>query len=275
MNLYKLQHTPSATGNFLDKNKEIKSLIADEVEKSFSSVLEELSQIKIKINNLENVNKTKKVVEKERTKKDNTLQVIKTNQNISKPVTPKQKPGPTPNKLEADQRQLMNEIINLDPSNSKNRLVEIENQNKIQEIKNDVGTTNHDEENRNIIEDGSGFIFPKTRRQNQKTVIGQNLNSTKLKAVNPLSWIFVSQLEPDTTVEDVKSYLNDYDIRVMQCFKLKTFSNNITAFKVGVNQSDEDKMFSGDMWPVKTIIRPYTPKEQRNFRRNPSVSLKK
>lgn len=169
----------------------------------------------------------------------------------------------------------MNEIINLDPSNSKNRLVEIENQNKIQEIKNDVGTTNHDEENRNIIEDDSGFIFPKTRRQNQKTVIGQNLNSTKLKAVNPLSWIFVSQLEPDTTVEDVKSYLNDYDIRVMQCFKLKTFSNNITAFKVGVNQSDEDKMFSGDMWPVKTIIRPYTPKEQRNFRRNPSVSLKK
>lgn len=279
INPNKLECAHSSTENSLYKNKELQQLITDEVEKRFATVAEDLRQIKLKINNLDNVNKTGHTIEKKDTKKAITYHHTKTQQNTNKPVTPKQKSEIVSNEMEVKQRQLMNELINLNSTSPKNALVLSERQSNLIEVKSSEDVDKRNEEDINIPEvleeNNDGFISPKNRRFKRKTVIGQNQCSTRLKAVNPLSWIFISQLEPDTTIEDVKSYLNDYDIKVMQCYKLRTYSKDIAAFRIGVKQSDEEKMFHEEMWPAKTIIRPYTPKEPRNFQRSSTASLKK
>lgn len=185
------------------------------------------------------------------------------------PVTAKQSEQQKQlNNLESTQKQIMDHIINLDQATSSSIIQpapERSNQNR------DVGNSN---QTINIKNDGE-FIFPRNKRgQRQKTIIGQNETTTKLRAVEPLSWIFISRLEPETTVEDITSYLNDYDIKISKCMKLKTYSEEISAFKIAVTQSDEDLVFSSNIWPKKTIIRPYDPNRLRNFQRSPPASLK-
>lgn len=117
-----------------------------------------------------------------------------------------------------------------------------------------------------------GFTVVKYRKNRKnRTSVGRSEGAEGLKAVEARSWIFVSRLCPTTSEDDVKQYLAKKDIPVSECGRLQIVSKQIAAFKVAVNKSDEDKVLSGDLWPVNAIVRPYN--KHLNFQRGP-VNLK-
>lgn len=266
------------------QSSNVQEYISCEIEKKFVLFSENLKSIQLRINKLESINKDNKNekninTEKEVTKSDLKPAHIKNHNTTEiKPVTPKQKTQQsTVEDLEANQRQIMQDIINLEPSASStnNRDNSCSSLYCVANMKNSQNPTDNiprEQEN-----DKEKFIFPKNRKgYKHSTVIGQNQNVTKLRAVHPLSWLFISRLEPDTTVQDVKSFLEDYGVKIPKCFKINTFSNEIAAFKIAVQQSDYETVFSGDIWPEKTIIRPFDANlERRNFQRTLPASLKK
>lgn len=68
--------------------------------------------------------------------------------------------------------------------------------------------------------------------------------NTTLEAVENRKWIFISQLKNTTTVEDVKKYLQDNDITILECHKLDIYHQNISAFKICVEEHVENEIYN-------------------------------
>lgn len=102
----------------------------------------------------------------------------------------------------------------------------------------------------------------------KKTVRGTKEN-TILTAVENRKWIFVSNLIKTTTESDVRDYLSGNNIDTMGCYKLTLKNSEIAAFKVAILSENYEQLFSADLWPVNTIIRPF-----KNFRRTVNKSVK-
>lgn len=270
--------------NIEDKQKvDIKDFISTEIEKKFSFYLEDLNALKLKLNKLEFIRECDKPNPKNNSVEKNKIdkEIVSAKKHQYNSTTKNDNPGTSTQtniqELQNKQKQIMNKIINLESSPTRNTNPDINKtastvpleQNK-EFVQNNNNANNHS----NSESNNDGFTLPRQRKKlSQKTIIGENENSTKLRAVNPLSWIFISRLEPETTTEDVSNYLKEYDIKVLQCYKLKTFSSEIAAFKIAVNNTDEDKVFCGEIWPKKTIVRPYDSTKLKNFQRIPPVSL--
>lgn len=90
---------------------------------------------------------------------------------------------------------------------------------------------------------------------------GSNENESSLKAAkqsrsHELSWIFVSGLDPNTTEQDVKNFLEQFNINSkLHCFKMLTKTDKIkSSFKIGVPCMMKEQIMSPDIWPVGVLI---------------------
>ena len=72
--------------------------------------------------------------------------------------------------------------------------------------------------------------------------------------------LFLSRLDPLTTVEDilshVKAYLKSNDV---QCERLQTRYNSYVSFRVTVDNRFYKRMINADMWPEYVVFRRYFP----------------
>lgn len=114
---------------------------------------------------------------------------------------------------------------------------------------------------------------PETNAKNtQKQTVRGNRRNTSLIAAENRKWIFISQLIHTTSEDDIKEYLSENKIDIINCEKLQIKSENISAFKIGVNEKVYEKMFNPNLWPANVIVRPY---RFRNFRKVTELNLKR
>lgn len=90
---------------------------------------------------------------------------------------------------------------------------------------------------------------------------------------NPVQSAFVSRLHPETTEDNIKSYINNktgINADLILCTRLVKKDARISdldyiSFKVQCKHSDFSKVFVGEFWPDNVLVRPFTSYE-RNFR---------
>lgn len=148
--------------------------------------------------------------------------------------------------MEARQRAAMNRVINLgkDGSGSAAPQVDIRLHKKsIQPAKTDT--------------DAPWTTVSYNKRGRNRTTLGANTGELTIAAVESRRSIFVSRLSPDTTPEMLKQHLEASEVKPLSIEKLVIKSEEIAAFKVVVQQSDEKRATSSEVWPRYTIIRPY------------------
>jgi hypothetical protein len=115
----------------------------------------------------------------------------------------------------------------------------------------------------------------KTKINNQtKPLIGtKGLDkSTGLKTVSRKSWLFISRLDPSVTEQEVKSYVEDCDVRNCEIVELKPKYNSYKSFKLGIPQEYWSKVFNSEFWPSGTLVREFTPPINRYIHK-PKVFL--
>jgi len=97
-----------------------------------------------------------------------------------------------------------------------------------------------------------------------KTVVGSN-DSCTLKAARELknNRIFaVSNLNKDTTCEQLLKFLKDSGIKVNTVFEAKTKFENSSSFRVNIEASDAEKINSKNLWGSHILIRDWVFKAQ-------------
>lgn len=118
--------------------------------------------------------------------------------------------------------------------------------------------------------DGKWFVVtrnsqaPKqvTRKIIAKGKEGSNSTVSKIKSVTrdkPKVWhTFVGRLDPETSTEDLSTYLRDAGISVISCSdlpKTEEWHSKYAAFRVVVSYEHKDQMFDDELWPAGTDVR--------------------
>lgn len=102
----------------------------------------------------------------------------------------------------------------------------------------------------------------KPRRSRRKLVEGAATTSS-IKAVKPvkITSVFLTRCDPETTVENVKSYLQDSNTwQVNDVVKLNTQNTSYSSFRVDIILGDDDDsedIIEGKYWPAGTSVRKF------------------
>lgn len=93
--------------------------------------------------------------------------------------------------------------------------------------------------------------------RNSSVIIGKKLST--LKAVNKLSWIFVSRFTCDVTKTDIEDYLKDSNTGIEQfdCVELTTKYNTYKSFKIGVPSNMISNVLNSDFWPEGILVKKF------------------
>lgn len=253
----KLKEGESSTVH-VDQNKEIQVLITHEVDKHFSIVLEDLRQLKLKMDKLERVNKVKQSPKKELAKKVNISHQTKTQPMINIPETLKQKSEQSvQNELEIKQRTLMNELINLNPSFPKNVSVS-----ERQNIENQQTTKADSRMKENVQKDDynrwttiNRRKYPKIDRPEPIKGTGVNSNELGFPLAQKQSWLFISGYGANAPPEIVSKYLREKINIECVCEKIKTRKDHFqSSFKVRIPSNNVADVLSPDLWPEGIMV---------------------
>lgn len=128
----------------------------------------------------------------------------------------------------------------------------------------------HTPDENSASKSGDGFKQVSYAKRRTKTVVGNRTEVCNLRAIEANSWIFVSRLHPSTTEEDIKEYAEQNNITISDCVKLEIRSKNISAFKIAVPRSLQQRVLSEDAWPMNAIVRQYYHRNA-NFQRETST----
>lgn len=86
-----------------------------------------------------------------------------------------------------------------------------------------------------------------------------------LKSVPKIVFLHVSKLHPDTTAEQVASYLKPKCSEVV-CLKLQSrFPEHYASFKVGVKEESVGEVLTPSCWPSGTLINRFFHQRKRQF----------
>lgn len=116
-----------------------------------------------------------------------------------------------------------------------------------------------------------GFKQVTYRKRSTNTIIGKRTDGGNLAAVEAKSWIFISRLQPSTTVENVRDYARGCGIDIVDCERLVIRSQEVSAFKISVPRNLDSKVLSEDTWPINTIVRRY--RRRLNFQEGPATPI--
>lgn len=146
--------------------------------------------------------------------------------------------------LESEQRAVMERMINLQMDESSNK-------------KHQAQVQTAEDRGKSSSQSSSSWKTVAYRRTKTKTILGANTGELSIAAVESRRNIFVSRLSPDTTIEQLQQHLKSNNIKPLEIEKLGIKSKDIAAFKLVVQQSDEKRAVSSELWPKYTIIRPF------------------
>ncbi|VEN52605.1 unnamed protein product [Callosobruchus maculatus] len=92
----------------------------------------------------------------------------------------------------------------------------------------------------------------------QTQVVGTNSTITGLKAAERRSWFYIGNLNPETTVESLKSHMEGCNISTLCCEKLQTKNSEFSAcFKIAINPNTTEVLLNAENWPTDTNIKPF------------------
>lgn len=115
--------------------------------------------------------------------------------------------------------------------------------------------------------------YATTTKTNQSVLIGKK--SSTLKAVNKLSWIFVSRFLPQVTKDDIGVYLNDSGISQYECIELIPKYDTYKSFKIGFSTDLLDEVLNLDFWPEGILIKLFHNQRANKDNVRPGVFLGK
>ena len=88
-----------------------------------------------------------------------------------------------------------------------------------------------------------------------------NKANSKIKSSRELPiayYFFVSKLEPSTSEQDLKDYLDEKDIVVQSITKLKPlqkWQEKSAAFKISISDISKNDILKADIWPDNVEVR--------------------
>ncbi|KAI5632859.1 hypothetical protein NE865_14415 [Phthorimaea operculella] len=124
----------------------------------------------------------------------------------------------------------------------------------------------------NIIDTDDSFttvVNKKTRyrsikKTNNKVGKAQLTASTKSLVAPRLTYIYASRFLPDTSVDDISTFLQESGKTVVKIEKLTQYkSTDFSSFKLTIYQAQEDSFLSEELWPSGIVYRRF--KLKRNL----------
>ncbi|KAI5635711.1 hypothetical protein NE865_11617 [Phthorimaea operculella] len=124
----------------------------------------------------------------------------------------------------------------------------------------------------NIIDTDDSFttvVNKKTRyrsikKTNNKVGKAQLTASTKTLVAPRLTYIYASRFLPDTSVDDISTFLQESGKSVVKIEKLTQYkSTDFSSFKLTIYQAQEDSFLSEELWPSGIVYRRF--KLKRNL----------
>lgn len=95
-------------------------------------------------------------------------------------------------------------------------------------------------------------------KPNRTLVIGENTLSTSVQGIERLRPLHVTNLRPNTTAEDLMSFLRQNFSDNVRCETLKSrFPDNYSSFKVMIPASEYDKALIPSSWPHHANVRQF------------------
>lgn len=105
-------------------------------------------------------------------------------------------------------------------------------------------------------------VRPHPPRPSIKRIVGVKTSGTSLaassSAVSRAAHFFIGKLDKDTSTDDMRTFLNDIGVDVIDISKLKAteeWQKKSSAFRVIVAAKCKDAIFSPDVWPESVEIR--------------------
>lgn len=106
----------------------------------------------------------------------------------------------------------------------------------------------------------------KTNRKRRKTlVVGSYSGSSSVEGVDSYKALHVSNLRPDTTAEELQTFLRQ-NFSVVKCEKLSSrFPDAYSSFKVLIPSSEYKKALDGSNWPNKVNVHHFFHRRKMNL----------
>ena len=124
--------------------------------------------------------------------------------------------------------------------------------------------------------DAEGFEHPReqrrrdqrqVRRTARKPMYGSAENNV-LKAGKKTRELFVFNLDPETTQDDLSSYLNNAGIDLIEIERRSNDDAMNKSFRITINNCDIDTLMKPEMWPSGVGVRPYYRKRASRDRKS-------
>ena len=110
--------------------------------------------------------------------------------------------------------------------------------------------------------DGSFTMVTKRRRHKPKPVIGtsqsEDCASKATETRRPVR-VFVTRLQPNTSVQSVHQYVNNKLSIQVKCEQLKSKYDTYSSFAIETTGNNHVKLLDASMWPTGILVRKYYP----------------
>lgn len=90
-------------------------------------------------------------------------------------------------------------------------------------------------------------------------VIGTSEVKNNLKSASRRTHFFVSRVSPDTTCDEVLTFLKSKEVTDTECVEIKTRFQTYKSFKVGVSSDKENFILDPNFWPSGVLVRHFLP----------------
>ena len=92
-----------------------------------------------------------------------------------------------------------------------------------------------------------------------KTIIGKNVNNglTSVKGADLTINKFVSRFHNDTSEEELRQFITDQDVDVIELEEIKTAHSRYKSFRLRIKRIDLIRVEDGEFWPQGVILCPY------------------
>ena len=120
-------------------------------------------------------------------------------------------------------------------------------------------TTEQDEDPNNSTapgKEGSGFKTVTRRRRQKPCIIGTSVNKG-LRVAKPPMKIFISRLAPDTTCQEVCTFVKEVFDTEVDCEALKTKHPGYASFVISAPFSSGEKLLRPSDWPDYALVKKY------------------
>lgn len=163
------------------------------------------------------------------------------------------------NSLEIHQRNLMQDIINLENSSAEikehiNKTNDRTEQNRTKEVNSITDELQNTEQNTND-KDGKQWEVPRRRSRKfsqRRSKVGQSEeNLGNFRGVKPKVWMYLYRIEPEVTEDDIKQYLKSKCGNDKEEFIVKDLKENgrLKTYMVAGDFSYKDKFYDPGFWP--------------------------